>query len=395
MESYKTIEAFFIIILIIAFADFISQRTKGYISMLLTATVIFTFLFSTGLDKQLFQLASFTQTGRAIAISLILVHLGTTLNIRTIIEQWKTVVIALSVQAGIIVFMFLIIPFVFDRLTALISIPPCGGGIVSVIITQQALSAKGLDSLTVYVLLVLVVNCFIGYPLASFMLKKEGMRILKDLHVETDGLKTSVIPVVKAACPFKPFVKFFDKYKSTEIFLAKTALIAFIAYIISRLSNFSVTPYILCFFIGYIAKEIGFLEPDVLKKANSFGFLTLVNIVVIFSVLTLTDMSILGTFWLPILAVNIVALFAMILVSLIVGRFLGISKHMSIATGIACMFGFPGTYVIPGEVAKSITKNEEEYDFVFNSLYPRMLISGFVNVTILSVLIAGILIKFI
>lgn len=395
MESYKTIESFFIIILVIAFASFISQRTKGYISMLLTAAVIFIILFSTGLNKQLFELASFSQTSRAIAISLIIVHLGTTLNIKTIIAQWKTVVIAISVQVGIIVFVLLIIPFFFDKITAIISVPPLSGGIVSVIITQQALLAKGMDSLTVYVLLVLIVNCFVGYPLASFLLKKEGVRILKGLEVENDKSQKTNLSEAKAAWPFKPFVKFFRKNNSTEILLAKTAFIAFIAYLISRLSDFSITPYILCFFIGYIAKEIGFLETDVLKKANSFGFLTLVNIAVIFSVLSITDFKILGTFWLPVLTVNLVALIAMFLVSYLVGRLMGISKYMSIATGIACMFGFPGTYVIPGEVAKSITKTQEEYDYVFNNLYPRMLISGFVNVTILSVLIAGILVKFI
>ena len=67
MESYKTIEAFFIILLVMAFADFISQRTKGYISMLLTATVIFIVMFTFGINKQLFQLASFSETSRTIA----------------------------------------------------------------------------------------------------------------------------------------------------------------------------------------------------------------------------------------------------------------------------------------------------------------------------------------
>jgi len=395
MESYKTIEAFFIILLVMAFADFISQRTKGYISMLLTATVIFIVMFTFGINKQLFQLASFSETSRTIAISLILVQLGTTLNIKTIISQWKTVVIALSVQVGIICFMLLIVPLIFDKVTALISIPPCGGGIVSVIITQQALAAKGMDTLTVYVLLVLIVNVFLGYPIASFLLKKEGRRILMTINKNSGDKNNLELPVANAAWPFKPFVTFFKKYQSTEMFLAKTALIAFIAYTISKFSNFSLTPYIICFLLGYLAKEIGFLETDVLKKANSFGFLTIINIAVIFSVLAITDVKILGTLWFPILTVNLVAIFAMVIVSLFVGRLLGLSKYMSVATGIACMFGFPGTYVIPGEVAKSITKTQEEYDFVFNSLYPRMLISGFVNVTILSVLIAGILIKFI
>lgn len=395
MESYKTIEAFFIVIFVMAFADFISQRTKGYVSMLLTATIIFVTMFALGVNKELFKLAAFNETTRTIAISLIIVQLGTTLNIKTIISQWKTVVIAMSVQAGIILFMLAVMPLIFDMTTALISIPPCGGGIVSVIIMQQALAVKGLDTLTVYVLLVLIVNVFLGYPLASFLLKKEGMRILH-LRKKNEAMSNVfIMQEATAAWPFKPFVSFFGKYKSIEIYLAKTAFIALIAYLIYKLSNYSITPYIICFLLGYLAKEIGFLETDVLKKANSYGFLSIINIAVIFSVLAVTDLTILAALWAPILLANLIAICAMVLVSLFVGRLLGLSRYMSVATGIACMFGFPGTYVIPGEVAKSITTTQEDYDFVFNNLYPRMLISGFVNVTVISVLIASILVKFI
>ena len=144
-----------------------------------------------------------------------------------------------------------------------------------------------------------------------------------------------------------------------------------------------------------IAKEVAFLEPDVLKKANSFGFLMLVNVAVIFSVLAMADLPSLKVLWIPLLIIMLIALVAIVLFSLLVGKLLGFSPYMSVAAGIACMFGFPGTFVIPSEVAKCITKTQEEHDYVFNNIFPVMLIAGFVNVTILSVIIAGILVKFI
>ncbi len=397
MSSFNTIAAFVIIILVIGFADVLSQKTKSYISVLFSSTIIFISLFLLGLNKNLFEMVSLGKNSGlgVIAISLLITHLGTTLNFKTVTLQWKTVVLSFAVQIGIVVFMLLLVPLFFDKLFALVSIPAASGGLVAVLITQAALGAKNLGSLAVFAVLLLSLKCVIGYPFASFLLKREGRRLLKNFDTNNSNIVAVTLNPEKAAFPFKPFKSFSEKYTSFEILLAKTAVVAFISFGISRLTSFEINPYILCFVFGYLAKELAFLESDVLKKANSFGFLMLINIAVIFSVLTIADLDSINTLWLPLLVILMIALFSMTVVSLLVGRLLGFSPYMSMAAGIACMFGFPGTYVIPGEVAKSISKSKEEHDYVFNNIFPVMLIAGFVNVTILSVIIAGIIVKFI
>lgn len=394
MDSFNTIAAFAIIVLIIGIGDYISQRTKGYISLLFTASIVFIILFAIGMNKQLFELASFGKKTGWIAISLVITHLGTTLNIKTITAQWKTVILSVAVQIGLVAVLLLIVPFFFDWQTAIASVPACGGGIVAVIISQEAFEAHSMAYLSVFMVLLLSLKCLIGYPLASFMLRSEGRRLLL-IRQSAPEQKMSIMLDNKAAWPFNPFVSFSKKHNSFEIILAKTAIVTFLAYGVSRLSGFVINPYILCFVFGYLAKEVAFLEPDVLKKANSFGFLMLVNVAIIFSVLTMADLSSLKLLWFPLLIIMLIALIAIIFTALFTGQLLGFSKYMSVAAGIACMFGFPGTFVIPSEVAKSITKTQEEHDYVFNSIFPVMLIAGFVNVTILSVIIAGILVKFI
>jgi len=207
MDSFNTIAAFAIIVLVIGIGDYISQRTKGYISLLFTATILFIIMFATGMNKQLFELASFGKKAGWIAISLIITHLGTTLNIKTITAQWKTVILSVAVQIGLVAVLLFVVPFFFDWQTAIASVPACGGGIVAVIISQEAFEAHSMAYLSVFMVLLLSLKCLIGYPLASFMLRHEGRRLLL-IRQSVPEQKTSVMLDNKAAWPFNPFVNF-------------------------------------------------------------------------------------------------------------------------------------------------------------------------------------------
>jgi hypothetical protein len=63
------------------------------------------------------------------------------------------------------------------------------------------------------------------------------------------------------------------------------------------------------------------------------------------------------------------------------------------AIGISCMFGFPGTYIIPEEVAQSQANNEEERDYLLGLFLPKMLVAGFVTVSIASAFISAFMVK--
>jgi len=57
--------------------------------------------------------------------------------------------------------------------------------------------------------------------------------------------------------------------------------------------------------------------------------------------------------------------------------------------------GFPGTFIVSNEVATQLAESEEEREFILGEIMPKMLIAGFVTVTITSVFLAGFLVKFI
>ena len=69
---------------------------------------------------------------------------------------------------------------------------------------------------------------------------------------------------------------------------------------------------------------------------------------------------------------------------------LGVSKEMAFAVSLTALYGFPADYIITNEVIQSLTEDEQEQAALTSHLMPPMLVAGFVTVTIVSVILAGI-----
>lgn len=55
------------------------------------------------------------------------------------------------------------------------------------------------------------------------------------------------------------------------------------------------------------------------------------------------------------------------------------------------LFGFPGTFIVSNEVANASADNEEEKEIILQNIMPKMIISGMVSVSIVSVVVAGLM----
>lgn len=58
---------------------------------------------------------------------------------------------------------------------------------------------------------------------------------------------------------------------------------------------------------------------------------------------------------------------------------------------ITALFGFPGTVIVPTEVTKAVAETENEKKLIQGSIMPKMIISGMVSVSVVSVVAAGIM----
>ncbi|HHZ00295.1 MAG TPA: hypothetical protein GYA03_04285 [Tissierellia bacterium] len=183
--------------------------------------------------------------------------------------------------------------------------------------------------------------------------------------------------------------------QTSSILLLKVAFVSYLAVKVSGLTNGAVNSLIICLIFGVIAREIGFLDKDSMTAANSHGFVMICLLTVVFSNLSSATPEMLLSLILPIIGTLLLGVIGFCVFSPVVGKFLGIDKFMSIAIGSTALFGFPGTFIISNEVANAVGKTPEERKIILDAILPKMLIAGFVTVSIASVVLAGIMSKLI
>ena len=167
-----------IIILILYIGDVVSTRTKAWIPSVFVCAVLFLVGYWTFFPADIISRAGIGTPVAIMLMYLLITNMGTLLSLKELAQQWKTVVISLAGIAGIAVAVFAVSMMLFDLNTALVTIPPLVGGIVSSLIMSQGASSAGLVDLSVFAILIYVMQGFAGYPLTAIMLQREGKTLL-------------------------------------------------------------------------------------------------------------------------------------------------------------------------------------------------------------------------
>ena len=384
--------AIMVVLLGLTIGDFVSYKTNATLSTLFVTAIIFMVAFWFGLPPTLFQDSGLLAMG-SLVLPILLVNMGSMISMKELLKQWKTVLIALAAVVGIGIVVFFVGTPLFGKAMAAAAAPPIAGGVVAALIMSEAALAKGLDDVAVFVTLLLVTQAFFGTPVASFCLKKEAKRVLALNESLTSGneaekfedkhLKKYIIPPLK------------KELQTNNILLVKLAIVAVLAVKVSNLTNGAVNSLIVCLIFGIIAREIGLVDEDSLTTANSQGFIMLCVMAVIFGNLSTATPQMLKSLIVPLVACLLLGVVGFTVFSTIAGKLLGEDKYMAIAIGATALFGFPGTYILSNEVATATAKNEEEKKLILNAILPKMLIAGFVTVSIASVFLAGFMAKLI
>ncbi len=380
-----------------AIGDILSVKTKSIVSMMFTCSVIFIIGFWLGVPQTLFTDSQLSGIG-ALLITSLLVHMGTLMSLSQLKQQWKTVVIAVAAVVGISILIMVVGPILLGREKSLIAAPVISGGVIAALTMQNAVKAAALpnlEALMVYSTVLMVMEGFIGYPVASFCLKKEGMlvkkKILDGTYVPEDQVTASDAPQRKKLFPPMP-----EAYNTEYVLLAKTVLIAllatFLSYMLEKVAGRSIIDKnIMSLLMGILFSELGFLDSDILTKANANGLAMAALMAVIFSSLSGATPKILIDLLPAIIIAQIIGVVGYAVFSIIAGKALKISPWMCIAIGSTANYGFPGTYVISNEVARSLGDTPEMRDQILKAIMPKMLVAGFITVSIASVFIAGII----
>lgn len=398
-----SILAVFIILLIFGLGDMVATKTRAIVSMLFFSSVLFLAGFWTKvLPNTMFDDSTLLLVS-GVLVSMLLVHMGTTIKLRDFADQWKTVIIAciacIAISIGIYFIGGLIVA---DKNYVVVGAPILSGGVVATITMQTAVEGHSVE-LGVFAALVMVVQGFVGYPVCSLCLKSEAKRV-RSLVESGQELKGVTAKIVTDAAPKKRLIPYIpDKYNGPNIMMAKVAFFAFLATITANAINgwiastfetaFSISALIFALIYGIIAKELGFIEENPMKRAGADGFMLVVVTLSIFTNLAQSTPDMVAVMLWPLLVVVVTGSVTFLIISTLVGKIFGVSWQMSCAIGSTCLFGFPGTYIVTNEVVNATAANDEEKQLMLDHMMPKMLIAGMVSVSITSVLIAGYMVN--
>ena len=395
--------ATFVILLVFGIGDMVATKTKAIVSMLFLSSVIFLAGFWTKvLPNTMFDDSTLLLVS-GVLVTMLLVHMGTTIKLRDFADQWKTVIIAaaacIAISLGIYFLGGLIVS---DKNYVIVGAPILSGGVVATLTMQNAVADYSVE-LGVFAALVMVVQGFVGYPVCSLCLKSEAKRV-RSLVESGQELKGVTAKIVTDAAPKKRLIPYIpDKYNGPNIMMAKVAFFAFLATITANAINgwiastfetdFSISALIFALIYGIIAKELGFIEENPMKRAGADGFMLVVVTLSIFTNLAQsTPDMVAGMLW-PLLVVVVTGSITFLVISTLVGKIFGVSWQMSCAIGSTCLFGFPGTYIVTNEVVNATAANDQEKQLMLDHMMPKMLIAGMVSVSITSILIAGYMVN--
>ena len=382
-----------VIFVVFAAGDMISAKTKAIVSMLLVASVVFLVGFWTGVFPTTMFADSTLLSMAGLLVTMLLVHLGTTIKLRDFGAQWRTVIISAVACIAISAAVYFIGQLIIDRGFALVGAPILSGGVVATLQMQEMAQKADLPQLAVFATLVMCAQGFVGYPVASLCLKSEAKRIKAQLDAGELSVASQDAEKAAAASRKKLIPALPAKYNTPNVVLAKVVLVALLSVFVSSLFHDAVNKLVWCLIFGVLCKELGFLDEDALGKANATGIVMPIITLSIFTNLASATPEMVVSMVVPLLVVIAIGTVAFAVVSILIGKIFHYSWQMSVAIGSSCLFGFPGTVIISNEVSESTGTTPEEKTYINAQIMPKMLVAGMVTVSITSVLVAGVMCK--
>lgn len=371
-----------VVIAIMVFGDFVSKVTKGKLPSGVVIMLTFIAGFWSGiLPTDIATAAGLGGSVYTLSVALLVTHLGTLISRKQMIEQWRTVVISLLGLFFLCLVTIGVGSFIFGRANSIAAAPVLAGGAVAAAIMQEAANAVGNSEAALIALVAMTMQNFVGMPVEAIAVRKQ----IKDLHEKyVKGELTSSTSSSSEATTKK------EKEQGTYVILLKLVLCVIIAYYIQVLTNGNVSLYVACLFVGFIANQLGFLPQDALTKANCYGFLMFFFLATLFcGFATFTPDKIAPVF------ISVVGLLALATLGLAIAAFISSKvfkkdETFSSAMGIVvnAFLGFPLNVMIGNEALAEI-EDEKERDVLRGIIIPKLLIAGFLCVTIVSVVIAG------
>ena len=373
----------FVCLAFFAIGDFLGVATKAKLSSVFVSLLLFlVFFMADWIPDDVINQAGLTQIGKW-AVGFVVFGMGTTINMRELADEWRTVATACLSMAVIWLGMVVLVPLIG---------PIINGGIVATQIMTSAAMENGLEMAAALGTILYAVQKFFGTPFASYFGLREAREVLA-VYRQT-GVNPNK-PVAKPGEEPKPtFAEKYKKYYGQFVCLGIMALFSWVASGIGQLTGLSYT--IWCLVLGAVMATTGLVPKNIMAQAKSGGIFNVAVFASIIPSLAKIDFHELLVLGYSTIIVFVVV-FVLLYVCFAILPLWRVQGHKNVALGVAAaqLLGFPATYLIANEVATAAAENEEEKQVVLDAIMSKYLVAGFTTVTSVSVIIAGIFETFI
>lgn len=393
-----TTKFLFFVLACFAIGDILGVATKAKLSSVFVAFLLFLTGFLTGFfPPDIIDQAALTQIGKW-SSAFIVFNMGTGINLSQLKKEWRVVLMSLFAMGVAFVSCLAIMPII-GREAALVSIPIVNGGINATQIMTEGALEKGAVTAAALGAFLFAIQKFVGTVPASFFGRREAALLVEDFRAKKAQGVNLLTQLDSTAQPETGMVKktFFQthkKYYTNYVCLGITGFGAFASYYLAQYTthmNYAIWALIL----GCGLNCLGLVPPRICVHGKAIGILmmaTFARIIPSLADITWADLGPLGFQTVMVFAAVLAGTF-LFLYFLPLWRFVG-SRNLAMGIAMSQLLGFPATQLIVDEVALAMTDTEEERNYVTLKLTPAFVVSGFVSVTSVSVIIAGILVNF-
>ena len=381
--------SFMIVLIVFALGDIVGKITKGKLSGMMVVMLLFLVGFLTKLiPADIIDQGGLTALSK-LAIAMVLFNMGTTLNVKQLIEEWRTVLMAALCMLASCLVMLLVSPIIgFD--TMLVGMPVINGAAMATSLMASAAAEKGLETAAALCAVIYSVQKFVGAPIASAMGIRYGKKLLKAYRENPAQFKKQETGNGASAKIF-----FADKHKewySANVMMALVAAGSWVAHILGDLTpiNYSIWALLL----GVVCAASGLVPTKPLQKSNSYGLMMVAVFGSIIPSLAKVSLSDLGTMAFQTIVLFIAALIGVALVGWVLPTWKLVGdKDLAVGIGVEQFLGFPSNVVICREVGDAVGETLEEKAFIEDTLNVPYVVGGITVITVLSTMLAGFVIN--
>lgn len=390
---YNFMAAFIICGAVVLIGEIVAKLTKAWVPSVFVSAVVLLIGYWTVIPKELVTEAHLMPFGNTLAMMLIITHMGTMISLETLLAQWRTVVLCVLGLAGMCGLAYFVCPFFMERELIIAGLPPLTGGIVAATMMQTAAQEAGLTTAAVFAISMYCIQGFAGYPLTAIVLKKEGALLLEKYRSGKAHAGTGpMVDVTKLPDEQTHGILHLpESWNSPVVMLMKLGIVTWLAMLLGGWTGISGA--IWCLVLGVVFCRLGFLEPNILTKANSYQIMLFALMMFIFDGLKACTPEMLVSIIVPMFVLIIIGLIGMFIVAYFVARALKISIWLGFGNCLTALYGFPFNAIITESMCKEMAANEEEREYLMAHMFPSMIVGGFSTVTITSVIIAGLFVN--